>query len=211
MFATPKMYQTTGVNCQLIHPHTTLKVIDSHVGNGVVATLDIPVGTITYAYDALDIFIPPGNPLLTDPLYHDIIYKYGVIEADGSFSICWDIAKYLNHCCHYNTLSSGFGFDIAIRDIPAGGEITQDYGAFNMDDPLVMDCNYTDCRLKITADDFDFMADQWDRDIRQALTSFRSVHQPLLPYLGEEIMLELNNFLDTGEGYKSINLLRFKH
>jgi hypothetical protein len=197
------------VNRPLIHPHTTLKVIDSRIGHGVVASTDIPMGTITYAYDALDIIIPPGDPRLTDHLYQEIIYKYGVIEADGSFSICWDIAKYLNHCCHYNTLSTGFGFDIATRDIAAGEEITQDYGAFNMDDPLVLECHYADCRLKIYANDFDIMAEQWDRDIQRALRSFQSVSQPLLAYLGDEILLGLFKYLDTGEGYKSINLLRY--
>jgi len=132
-----------------------------------------------------------------------------VIEADGSFSISWDIAKNLNHCCHYNTLSTGFGFDIATRDIAAGEEITQDYGAFNMGDPLVLECKYADCCIKINANDFDIMADQWDHDIRRALRSFRSVSQPLLPYLGDEILIGLDNYLDTGDSYKSINLLRY--
>lgn len=72
-----------------------------------------------------------------------------------------------------------------------------------------LDCQYPERRLKITVNDFDFMTDKWDEDIHQALKFFRSVEQPLMPYLSDEILTNLNTYLDTGESYKSILLLRY--
>jgi hypothetical protein len=116
----------------MIHPDTQLKWINVHTGWGVFATAFIPRGTIVYVQDALDIVITVDSPLLTDPRYRQWVDKYSVIEPNGNRVMCWDIAKYVNHCCHYNTLSTGYGFEIAVRDIYTDEELTDDYGLFNL-------------------------------------------------------------------------------
>ena len=132
-----------------------------------------------------------------------------MIEGDGSYTLCWDIAKYINHCCHYNTMSTGYGFVIAVRDIAAGEEITEDYGPYNLPEPMELECHYPDCRRYARADDFDLYLEQWDDDIRQALRFVRSVPQPLQPYIDQQILVALDKYLDSGEGYRSIQRLRY--
>ena len=103
----------------MIHPHTCVQYIDDRVGSGVLATAFIPVGTIVYVQDGLDIVITPDSPLLQIPQLRTEIDRYAIIEPPGGQRvISWDYAKYMNHCCHSNTLSSGYGFEIAL---PASG------------------------------------------------------------------------------------------
>lgn len=59
----------------MIHPHTVLKFVNETIGNGVFATAPIPMGTITYALDALDLHFTRDDPRLSDPAYRDIILK----------------------------------------------------------------------------------------------------------------------------------------
>ena len=130
----------------MIHPHTILKPVNEIIGVGVFATSPIPMGTITYALDALDLHFTRQDPRLSDPNYKDIILKYSTRDPDGSYLMSWDIARYVNHCCHYNTLTTGNSFEIAVRDIAAGEEITDDYGVFNLEEPLLLACHNLDCR-----------------------------------------------------------------
>ncbi|MEX0823486.1 MAG: SET domain-containing protein-lysine N-methyltransferase, partial [Balneolaceae bacterium] len=98
----------------MIHPHTELRFVNQKKGRGVFATRFILKGTITYVKDELEIEIPPDDPRLADPAYRDIIETYSYIDRDGTMVISWDHAKYVNHCCQCNTMSTGYGFEIAI-------------------------------------------------------------------------------------------------
>jgi hypothetical protein len=191
----------------MIHPDTRLKWINAHIGYGVFATAFIPRGTIVYVQDALDLVIAPDSPLLADPRYQQWISKYSVIEPDGNRILCWDIARYVNHCCHYNTLSTGYGFEIAVRDIHPGEEITDDYGPFNLEEELKLACHYEDCRKVARPDDFDRYGQEWDGVIQQALPEFQRVPQPLLKYLDAQVYADLTDYLATGRHYRSIQSL----
>ncbi|GAB4529971.1 MAG: hypothetical protein Kow0063_07530 [Anaerolineae bacterium] len=196
----------------MIHPDTRLKWINPHIGYGVFATAFIPMGTMVYVEDPLDIVIGPDSPLLHDPAYRHLISKYACIDTQGNRVISWDIAKYVNHCCHYNCLSTGYGFEIAVRNIQAGEELTDDYGVFNLEDELKLTCRYEDCRKVVRATDFDTYAGEWDAVLRRALQEFQKVPQPLLKYLNAQTYDELMGYLTSGHGYKSIQALRYvKH
>ena len=194
----------------MIHPHTALKFVNEVIGNGVFATADIPMGTITYAIDALELYFTREDPRLKDPRYQDILLKYATRDPDGRYTMSWDIARYVNHCCHYNTLSTGFGFEIAVRDITAGEQITDDYGVFNLEEPIKLACHYPDCRMVAYPDDYDRMLEKWDVDARRALVNIFSVPQPLLPYIEPDILASVRNYLSTGEGYRSLDAMRFR-
>ncbi len=115
----------------MMHPHTELRLISEDMGFGVFATRLIPAGTVVYAKDALDIEFAPGDPLIRDPAYAETVEKYTYIEPDGTRVLSWDHAKYVNHCCEPSTLTTGYGFEIALRDLRPGDELTDDYAIFN--------------------------------------------------------------------------------
>lgn len=193
----------------MIHPDTQLKWINAQIGHGVFATAPIPRGTVVYVQDALDIVIGPEDPLLTDPDYQDIIDKYAYIDPRGDRIVSWDIARYVNHCCHCNTISTGYGFEIAIRDIDVGEQLTDEYGVFNFDEPIPVVCHHKDCRKKVLPEDIDTHSEKWDDWIRQALSEFQDVSQPLLRYLDPRTHAEVMDYLRTGRGYKSIQSLSY--
>jgi hypothetical protein len=194
----------------MIHPDTALKFVNPQIGHGVFATAFIPLGTIVYVADALEIKIEADHPLRQDPLYKNIIDRYTFIEPDGCAILSWDIAKHVNHCCHYNILSTGYGFEIAVRDITAGEEITDDYGIFNLENALDLVCQQPACRQKVTSTDFEHCTVQWDSDIKRALSRFQHVPQPLLPYVDPDTYRELMLYLETGIQYKSIIALKLR-
>jgi len=188
----------------MIHPDTELKYVSPDVGYGVFATRLIPVGTMTYVIDELEIVIQPDDKLINDPRYSESIYNYGYQIPDGSYVVSWDLAKYINHCCHYNNLTTGYGFDIAVHDIQPGEEIRDDYSAYTFDIAMDLKCQYSDCRKRILPGDFDKYVYQWDKDLLLAFTSFLKVNQPLLKYLDSTTHEELMDFLTTGQNYRSI-------
>ncbi len=194
----------------MIHPQTILKPVNETIGNGVFTTALIPMGTITYAVDDLEMYFTRDDPRLVDPNYRDILLKYATRDPDGRYTMSWDIARYVNHCCHYNTLSTGYSFEIAVRDIPAGEQITDDYGVFNLEQPITLACHYPDCRIYAYPDDYDRMLEKWDQDIRRALVSIFAVEQPLLPYIKPDVLASVRSYLSTGDGYRSIDAMRYK-
>ncbi len=125
----------------MIHPSTELRHIDAQLGYGVFATERLPRGTITYVWDPLEVEILPDDPRLAEPVLRDKIERYSYIDALGTRIVSWDHAKYVNHCCQCNTMSTAYGFEIAIRDIEAGEQITDEYGMFNMPEPMNLSCS----------------------------------------------------------------------
>ena len=194
----------------MIHPHTELRLVSPEIGYGVFATAPIPAGTAVYVLDGLEIQVPPGDPRLDDPVLAPVIERYSYIDERGVRILSWDIAKYVNHACHPNTISTGYGFEIALRDIAPGEEITDDYGLFNLPAPMPLGCGEPDCRLWVRADDPERWADVWDAQVREALTRFEAVEQPLAAALPEKISRALTRYLRTGEGYRSVRRLQYR-
>jgi len=194
-------------NIHMIHPDTRLDFLGENMGHGVVAMKLIPAGTIVYAKDCLEIEMDGSNPLFHDRVYREIIDKYSYIEPGGNYVISWDLAKYVNHSCNSNTLSTGYGFEIAVRDILPGEELTDDYGMLNIEHELICDCRSPNCRSKIQTDDLLFHADYWDEKVRHALSLFNSVEQPLKHLVPIETLLDLESFFLSEENYKSVNTL----
>lgn len=189
----------------MIHPHTELRTVSPEVGVGVFATQLIPKGSIVYISDPLEIIIPAGHSMLENPIYKQIIDRYAVVNANGSYEISWDNAKFVNHCCHYNTICTSFGVDIAIRDIQPGEQILEDYGLFNVSYAMDLICTFEDCRHKIALTDFDQLQDTWDADAREALAFVGSAPQPLWDAMQIETREKITQYLATGEGYISIS------
>ena len=193
----------------MIHPNTELKFINELVGYGVFATKDIPEGTITYVKDSLEITVSPTEFLLHSQEMQDAIEKYSYIDENGNRIISWDFAKYVNHCCNCNTISTGYGFEIAIRDIKAGEQITDEYGIFNIEQEMELTCGENCCRKKLTPRDFDLYYKAWDEKIKLALKKIYSVDQPLIALLDESIQIGVSNFIKEPKRYKSVYSLKY--
>lgn len=192
----------------MIHPHTTLKMVDDTIGYGVFATEFIPRGTMTYIKDELEICIGEKRyERLSKPLQEQV-EKYSYKSSSGTRIVSWDIAKYMNHCCNANSMSTGWGFEIAIRDIFPGEEITDEYGLFNMDYEFPLSCGEVNCRKVLRPDDIDRHAEQWDALVRGALAGFLEAPQPLLQHMDRPTFESLMKYLNTGKGYKSVLKLK---
>jgi SET domain-containing protein len=194
----------------MIHPDTELRWVNSTVGYGVFATNFIPEGTITYVKDMLEVSISADNYLLYDKNYKDIIDKYSFIDEKGNRIISWDHAKFVNHCCNCNTMSTGYGFEIAIRDIYPGEQITDEYGLFNVEYEMDLSCGYENCRKRIRMTDFDTYYKDWDKKLKKIVLKSGALEQPLMKFIDGETMADLKTYLKTGRQYKSLLHLRYK-
>lgn len=191
----------------MMHPHTRVQLISEQIGVGVVATQFIPAGTAVYQTDPLDIRIAPNDPRLDDPQIAEHIETYTYLDPDGTRVMCWDIGKYVNHACTPNTLTSGYGFQIALRNLEAGEEITDDYGIYTDEfGPLL--CNEPACRGHIMPSDFIKLVPHWDRKLKPALKRFFDVEQPLLHLIDAEVLSDLDTFVKSGKCYRSIAMAR---
>jgi hypothetical protein len=165
----------------LIHPDTELRQADPVIGLGVFATRTIPCGTITWVLDALDQRIPPTRLESLGRLYRPLIDRYAYLNGHGERVLCWDIGRFMNHSCEANTISTGWDFDLAIRDIEPGEQITNDYTLLNLEESFDCACGSPCCRGKVTStrEDWDALAPRLDEGVRAACLKARGLEQPL--------------------------------
>lgn len=191
----------------MIHPSTELRHIDAELGYGVFATSHLPKGTITYVWDRLEVEILPGDPRLDEPVLGELIDRFSYTNSLGTRILSWDHAKYVNHCCQCNTMSTAYGFEIAVRDIAAGDQVTDEYGMFNLRTPMKLRCRLGPCRGEVRATDLDQLCDVWDVQVRAALELVESVEQPLWPLVDVLTATEVERYARWGEGYRSVREL----
>jgi hypothetical protein len=192
----------------VIHPDTELRFVSAAIGLGVFATRPIPRGTITYVIDPFEVRVPRSRFRAVPPLLRPALERYAYVDARGDHVMSWDHARYVNHCCEPNTISTGWGFEIALRDIAAGEELTDDYGLFNPDQPMPVSCGRPcPCRGRVEPDDLERFADIWDARIRAALDFHGAVAQPLAPLLDTRTRAELEAFVAGRGRYRSVREL----
>jgi hypothetical protein len=194
----------------MIHPDTALRYINDEIGYGVFATAFIPKGTITYVKDELELEIPLDQLQEYPIQLQKQIEKYSYIDPFGNYVLSWDLGKYVNHCCFCNTMSTAYGFEIAIRDIEAGEEITDEYGLMNPQEPMMIQCHKVGCRLFVQKEDVHTYADQWDPVLKEVLLLIPRVNQPLMELIDIQTYSELNYFLNDPNQYKSIRNLELQ-
>lgn len=192
----------------MIHPNTELRFLNEEIGYGVFATRHIPEGTIVYVKDSLELVVSPTDYLMHNREMQEVIEKYSYIDEQGNRVVSWDFAKYVNHCCNCNTISTGYGFEMAIRDIAIGEQITDEYGIFNLEREMTLVCGQEGCRKIIRPDDFETHYMQWDTKIRQSIHKLFEVEQPLMPFLDASTRGELDDLYLNPSSYKSVYFLR---
>lgn len=174
----------------MVHPDTELRFVNPTLGWGVFATRAIPRGTITWAFDVLDQRFTAAEILALPDYARRQLDKYSYIDARGDHILCWDHARFFNHSCAANCLSVGYEFELAVRDIAAGEELTDDYGTLNPTEPFPCYCGARDCRAHVLPDDHVRLGTEWNRLGREAFFLIRTVRQPLWEVLTERAEIE---------------------
>jgi hypothetical protein len=171
----------------MIHPDTELQFINETIGYGVVATKLIPKGTITWALDKLDRIFTPHQVSMLDKLYQQVLDKYTYRNSEGNFILCWDNARFVNHSSRSNCLTTAYEFEIAIRDIHPGEELTDDYGYLNIAEPFEVIPEAGINRNIIYPDDLLRFYRDWDENLLTTFPLLLNVDQPLFKILDKNM------------------------
>jgi hypothetical protein len=177
-----------------MHPDTELRFINEKVGYGVVATKNIPEGTITWVQDDLDRIFYTSQVEKLHPKSLKMLDKYAFRNRFGDLVLCWDLAKYVNHSFNSNCFSTAYGFEIAIKDIEIGEELTDDYGYLNIDEAFEPNQEKSS-RKKVYPDDLLNYHKEWDEILQKSIRKVEMVYQPLIELISEGIQLELQKIL----------------
>jgi hypothetical protein len=174
----------------VVHPDSALRYINDEIGFGVVATKRIPRGSITWVLDDLDQVLTPAGASRINDFLKPSLEKYSFMDAQGNLILCWDHARFINHSCEPTCLNSGFDFEVAVRDIEPGEELTDDYGTLNLTDVFHCRCRSLHCRQVIAPDDFPKYFGDWDRQVAEVFPLIKSVPQPLWPLVREKAQVD---------------------
>ena len=166
----------------MIHPATELRFISPDIGYGVFAREPIASGTIVWALCSLDMIFTAAEVAAFSPAYQPIFDHYAYTDGAGRVILCWDHGRFVNHSCDPAILSVGGDFEMAVRDIAAGEEITCEYGNLNLTEPMECQCGAVGCRGVIHGDDVLRLWPELDRRVAELLPQARAVPQPLLEF-----------------------------
>ena len=187
----------------MIHPNTKLKFISKDVGYGVVATAFLPAGTITWVLDKLDREFTPLQIQNMEPLYQEIIDTYTFRNNNGNLVLCWDNGRYVNHSFNSNCLTTAYDFEIAIRDIHAGEQLTDDYGYLNITSPF-RGINEGTRRKVVYPNDLLKYYKVWDNKIKKIFPKINKVDQPLRQILEAKTWDRIEKIIHGEEPLASI-------
>lgn len=188
----------------MIHPDTELRFINDVIGYGVVATKFIPKGTITWALDKLDRIFPPEQVLSLEPIYQRVLEKYTYRNHEGKHILCWDNARFVNHSFNSNCITTAYEFEIAVRDIHPGEELTDDYGYLNIEEPFeVLPEPGIDRRI-VYPDDLLRHYKEWDEKLLSAFPLLLQVAQPLFGILSPETQEKATRIAKDEAPFESI-------
>jgi SET domain-containing protein len=173
----------------MIHPHTELRFINAELGFGVFATRFIPCGTLTWVRDKLDRVIPAGRLTRLPPAYRELLDKYTFRDAWGRHILCWDLGRFMNHNCDPTCLGPDTDFEVAVRDIYPGEELTDDYGSLHLQahESFPCCCGSINCRRRVGPEDAVAQATAWEARWRPALALLSEVAQPLGELMGKRV------------------------
>jgi len=163
----------------MVHPHTEIRFVNDIIGWGVFASRFIPKGTIIWALDPLDQRFTPEQVAALPATARKQIEIYSYVDGRKNHILCWDHARFFNHSCEANCLSVGYDFELAVRDIHPGDELTDDYGTLNPAEPFPCRCGSAQCRQDVLPDDMLRLGEHWNRASREAFFLIPKVPQLL--------------------------------
>jgi hypothetical protein len=114
-----------------------------------------------------------------DKVYRDILDKYTYRDHHGNYMLCWDNARFVNHSFNSNCISTAYNFELAVRDIHPGEELTDDYGYLNSPEPFACLPEANTSRTHVMPDDLLHFYHEWDLKLISAFDFFHKAPQPL--------------------------------
>jgi hypothetical protein len=187
----------------MLHPNTEVKFISREVGYGVVATDFIPAGTITWALDTFDQVFSQKDFEKMDHIHQHVIETYSFRNRNGNYVLCWDNGRFVNHSFKSNCLTTAYGFEIAIRDINIGTQLTDDYGYLNIERPF-RGIDEGTKRKVVYPDDLLRHHKVWDKKIKKVFHKIPVSPQPLGELLTEVTWEKINLIISTNKEIDSI-------
>ncbi len=169
----------------MLHPDTQVQWISEEIGCGIVATRDIPKGTITWVKDPLDRVLSPDEVMNLPAACRDTLLKYSYRNRHGGYVFCWDNTRFMNHSFRPNCITTAYDFELAVCDIRAGEELTNDYGSLNILEPFHA-CEEGSERKIVYPDDLTRHYKEWDELLTCAFESAPHQAQPLRDLLSAE-------------------------
>ena len=187
----------------MIHPNTEVRVISKEKGYGVVATKLIPKGTITWVQDDLDSIYCEDKIRSLNPFIKQYLDTYSFTNKNGEMVLCWDNGKFVNHSFKPSCFSTPYDFEIAIRDIHPGEELTDDYGYLNVEKPFDVIDEGT-IRKTVYPDDILTFHEEWDTLIKENAPKVLEVDQPLISLIPKSTWTAFVNAIHNPKQMKSI-------
>jgi hypothetical protein len=169
----------------MMHPHTRLVPINEVVGEGVIATQRIPRGSLVWVMDGLDQAIPESEIAQLPACWAPLVDRWTFSDGRRHRVLLWDHGRYVNHSCAPNCGGTEFGFEIALRDIEAGEQLSNDYATLFMgpSEAFHCECGALRCRGDIDHRQVPEAVAAVRRALTQALDFIESAPQPLWPLL----------------------------
>jgi uncharacterized protein len=192
----------------MIHPDTEVRFINDIVGYGVVAKKLIPRGTITWVQDDLDRVFTEADIENLNPNVRTYLETYCFTNSKGESVLCWDHARQVNHSFNPSCMSTAYDFEIAIRDIQPGEQLTDDYGYLNVSEPFEAEDEGTD-RKVVYPDDILKYHEMWDGLIKDNLHNITAVNQPLQKFIAEKTWHDFNRVINGESELRSIKTCYF--
>lgn len=191
----------------MIHPDTELKFVSPLVGFGVFATERIPKGTVVWALDPLDQVLSPQRRAGLDAASRAQLDRYSYTDDQGNHVLCWDHGRFVNHSCEASCMGpDGSRFEVALRDIAAGEQLTDDYRSLGLTNEEAFDCmcGAPSCEGRVLPPR-PRLLQRWSVAVDEALESYFEVPQPLAPWLSiSELADVLSDAFLEHDGYSEI-------
>ena len=102
-------------------------------GVGLFADEPIAAGTIVWKFDeGLDQRFSEEFYATRNAMLKGFLFTYAWLDASG-WILCGDDARFVNHSALPNLGGGKALVSVALRDIPVGEELTEDYETFDLD------------------------------------------------------------------------------
>jgi hypothetical protein len=92
--------------------------------------------------------------------------------------LCWDNGRFVNHSFNSNCFTTAYDFEVAVRDIQAGEQLTDDYGYLNIPEPF-RGIDEGTRRKIVYPDDLLRYAKVWDKKLLKVFGQIPKLNQPL--------------------------------
>lgn len=115
--------------------------------------------------------------------------------------LAFGVKEHVLFCAPYMT--TPYGFEIAVRHIAAGEQLTNDYGTLNIIEPFEP-FDEGHLRKVVCPDDLATYFPLWDVQVKDAIALVNDVEQPLQPVFADDKWLQVQRLCMGEESVESL-------